>query len=92
MQYERLIDNRETETRRLIAFTGLDWDDACLAPERNERVVRTASVWQARQPVYASSVERWRRYEPWLGELATLAQQRHHETGTAPDVGTTLNP
>jgi hypothetical protein len=35
-------------------------------------VVRTASKWQARQPVYASSVERWRRYEPWLGALGDL--------------------
>jgi tetratricopeptide (TPR) repeat protein len=74
VRYEKLIANRESETRRLIAFAGLDWDDACLSPERNERTVKTASVWQARQPVYASSVERWRRYEPWLGELATLAE------------------
>jgi hypothetical protein len=77
VQYERLIDNREAETRRLIAFTGLDWDDACLVPEKNERAVRTASVWQVRRPVYSSSVERWRRYEPWLGELAGLADHPH---------------
>ena len=32
----------------------------------------TASLWQARQPVYATSVERWRHYEPWLGELRRL--------------------
>jgi tetratricopeptide (TPR) repeat protein len=74
VQYGELIGNREAETKRLIAFAGLDWDEACLLPERNDRVVKTASVWQARQPVYASSVERWRRYEPWLGELATLAE------------------
>jgi hypothetical protein len=56
----------------LIAYAGLDWDDACLTPEHNQRVVRTASIWQARQPVYRTSVERWRNYEPWLGELASL--------------------
>jgi hypothetical protein len=56
----------------MIAFCGLAWDDACLAPESNQRLVRTASVWQARQPVYSTSVERWRRYEPWLGELVQL--------------------
>jgi hypothetical protein len=72
VEYERLIADRETETRRLIAFAGLDWDDACLQPERNDRAVMTASTWQARQPVYGSSVERWRRYEPWLGELREL--------------------
>ena len=72
VQYETLVADREAETRRLVAFCGLDWDDACLTPEQNTRMVRTASVWQARQPVYKTSVERWRRYEPWLGELSEL--------------------
>ncbi|MGH7189078.1 MAG: sulfotransferase [Acetobacteraceae bacterium] len=72
IDYEELVADREPMTRRLIAFTGLDWDDACLTPERNERVVYTASSWQARQPVYKSSVQRWRHYEPWLGELREL--------------------
>ena len=72
VQYETLIAAREAETRRLIAFCGLNWDDACLAPERNSRVVKTPSLWQVRQPVYKTSVERWRRYEPWLGELREL--------------------
>ncbi len=72
VDYERLIANRDAETRRLIAFAGLDWDDACLAPEKNARVIKTASLWQSRQPVYESSIERWRRYEPWLGELREL--------------------
>jgi len=71
-EYEALIANPEAETRRLIAFCGLDWDDACLAPDQNQRVVKTWSMWQARQPVYNTSVERWRRYEPWLGELREL--------------------
>ncbi len=72
VDYENLVADREAVTRWLIAFTGLDWHDACLAPERNERTVTTASVWQARQPVYTTSVARWRRYEPWLGELRQL--------------------
>jgi Sulfotransferase family len=75
VRYETLVANREAETRRLVEFCGLDWDDACLAPERNARVVKTASMWQARQPVYATSVERWRRYEPWLGDLRELAPE-----------------
>lgn len=72
VQYERLIADREAETRRLIAFTGLDWNDSCLRPESNKRSIDTASTWQARQPVYATSLQRWRRYEPWLGELRQL--------------------
>ena len=72
VHYEELIADREAVTRRLVAFSGLDWSDSCLQPERNNRAVVTASLWQARQPVYATSVERWRHYEPWLGELRRL--------------------
>ena len=73
VEYETLVSDRETETRRLVSLIGLDWNDSCLAPERNGRPVKTASLWQARQPVYTTSTERWRRYEPWLGELAEFA-------------------
>jgi tetratricopeptide (TPR) repeat protein len=72
LDYEALVADREQATRRMIAFCGLDWDDACLRSESNQRVVTTASMWQARQPIYRSSVERWRRYEPWLGEFRKL--------------------
>ena len=72
VRYETLVADREAETRRLIEFCGLDWDDACLSPERNERLVTTASLWQARQPVYTSSVDRWRRYEPVARRARTL--------------------
>ncbi len=72
VDYEDTTSAPEETARRLIAFTGLDWDPACLLPERNPGAVRTASTWQARQPIYRSSVERWRHYEPWLGELRGL--------------------
>jgi Flp pilus assembly protein TadD len=72
LNYEELLLDREATTRRLIAFCGLDWDDRCLHPESNRRTVKTASVWQVRQPVYTSSSERWRNYEPWLGEFNSL--------------------
>ena len=64
---------RSRRIRRLISACGLDWNDACLEPHRNAGKITTASLWQARQPIYRSSVERWRRYEPWLGELRELA-------------------
>ncbi len=83
VEYETLVRDQEAETRRLIAFCGLDWDDACLQPQRNERTLKTASVWQARQPVYTSSVDRWRRFEPWLGELAELIPGRSAEAVAA---------
>lgn len=75
VDYEDLTADPEGTARRLIAFCGLDWDPACLQPERNRDAVRTASVWQARQPIYRRSVERWRHYEPWLGELRQLVPE-----------------
>jgi tetratricopeptide (TPR) repeat protein len=72
VDYEQAVAAPEQTARNLIAFCGLDWDPACLAPDRNADAVRTASRWQARQPIYRTSVERWRNYEPWLGELREL--------------------
>jgi tetratricopeptide (TPR) repeat protein len=72
IDYEALTADPEPVIRRLVAACGLDWDAACLAPDRNPRVVKTPSKWQARQPIYRSAVARWRACEPWLGELRAL--------------------
>ncbi len=69
VDYEALVRDAEPEIERLIEFVGLPWDDRCLAFHQSTRQVRTASVWQVRQPMYQSSIARWRAYEPWLGEL-----------------------
>jgi len=69
VEYEQLIADREAQTRRLVAFAGVDWDMNCLQPERNARPIGTASAWQARQPVYPTSVQRWRRHEAWASAL-----------------------
>lgn len=69
IQYEQLVANQEEESRKLIDYCGLSWSDACLDPHKTERNVKTASVTQVRQPVYTSSVERWRVYEKFLGPL-----------------------
>jgi tetratricopeptide (TPR) repeat protein len=85
VDYEELVSDREAVTRRLIDFAGLEWDDDCLSPERNPRPVATASLWQARQPVYTSSVARWRHYEPWLGELRQLLDEKDSRRGAGVD-------
>jgi tetratricopeptide (TPR) repeat protein len=72
IDYEDLTRAPDPVVRRIIAACGLMWNDACLRPELNPRAVRTPSKWQTRQPIYRSSVARWRRYEPWLGELSAL--------------------
>jgi len=72
VDYEDLTRAPEPAIRRIIAACGLAWHDACLSPESNPRAVKTPSKWQARQPIYRTSVARWRRYEPWLGPLRAL--------------------
>ncbi|MGB0019234.1 MAG: sulfotransferase [Candidatus Sulfotelmatobacter sp.] len=74
VDYEDLTRAPEPVIRRIIAACGLAWDDACLRPECNPRAVNTPSKWQARQPIYCTSVARWRRYEPWLGPLRALVE------------------
>jgi hypothetical protein len=68
-QYEDIVADQETQARRMIAFCGLDWNDACIDFHKNKRSILTASVTQVRQPIYKSSVERWRHYEKFLGPL-----------------------
>ena len=74
VDYEDLTSTPEPVIRRIIAACGLPWDDGCLHPESNPRAVKTPSKWQTRQPIYRSSVARWRRYEPWLGPLRELIE------------------
>ncbi|RFU44555.1 tetratricopeptide repeat-containing sulfotransferase family protein [Paraburkholderia sp. DHOC27] len=78
VDYEAVVDDIETEARRMIEFLGLPWDDACLEFHKNRRVVRTASVNQVRQPIYKSSKGRWTAYasylEPLLAELGISKQ------------------
>jgi Flp pilus assembly protein TadD len=76
IDYEDLTSAPEPVIRRIIAACGLVWDDACLRPEFNPRAVKTPSKWQTRQPIYRSSVARWRRYAPWLGHLRALIEDR----------------
>jgi tetratricopeptide (TPR) repeat protein len=74
VQYEDVVENLEGEARRIVAHCNLDWDDACLAFHKTQRSVLTASMNQVRQPIYRSSVGRWRDYErqlhPFLQALA----------------------
>jgi len=69
VQYEELVADNEHQARALIDYCGLDWDDACLNFHKTKRIVRTASITQVRQPIYKTSVERWRKYEAHLGPL-----------------------
>ncbi len=69
IRYEDVVADLEREARRIIAFCGLAWDDACLAFHATQRPVRTASAAQVRQPIYRGSIGRWRSYAAELGPL-----------------------
>jgi len=66
LDYEKLTEKQEPQTQRLIEHLGLNWEDACLAPQNNKRSVKTASQQQVRQKVYKGSSQAWRKYEPFL--------------------------
>ncbi|EQB09872.1 tetratricopeptide repeat-containing sulfotransferase family protein [Novosphingobium lindaniclasticum] len=75
LSYERLVADQESETRRLLAHCGLDWNEDCLSFHRNRAAVATPSAAQVRRPMNADGVGRWRAHaaplEParlWLQE------------------------
>ena len=74
VDYEALVADPERATRTMLEFCGVPWDAACLQHERNRHLIMTPSLWQARQPIYRDALERWRRYEPWLGPFKRLLQ------------------
>jgi hypothetical protein len=67
--YESMIENTESEVRRLLDYCGLPFEEQCLRFYENERAVRTASSEQVRQPIFRDGMGQWRHYEPWLGPL-----------------------
>ncbi|HET7649483.1 MAG TPA: sulfotransferase [Gammaproteobacteria bacterium] len=76
LNYEQLIAAPETEMRSVLEFMRLDWEPGCLDTAGSNQSISTASVWQARQPLYADSVGRWRHYasalEPFVQALPPL--------------------
>ncbi len=69
IQYEDLVADQEAQSRALVEFCGLPWDDACLAFHRSQRPVTTASAVQIRSPIHSNSVASWKRYETHLAPL-----------------------
>ena len=66
LDYEQLTVNQESETRQLIDYLDLDWDEKCLSPQNNKRHIATASNVQIRKKVYRGSSEQWKKYQPFL--------------------------
>lgn len=69
VMHEDVVDDLETQVRRMLDYCGLPFEGACLRYWETERAVRTPSSEQVRRPIFRESVEQWRNYEPWLGPL-----------------------
>ncbi len=69
MHYEQLVSDPESNMRKLIAFIGLEWDDACARFHENKRLMVSASYDQVRRPIYTKSIDHWKHYERHLEPL-----------------------
>ncbi|MBL4691834.1 MAG: tetratricopeptide repeat protein [Magnetovibrio sp.] len=76
IQYEDLIADQGGQTKALLDFCGLEWDDACLDFHKSKRAVSTASTEQVRRPIYKDSVQAWKHYEKQLAPLIEVLKAR----------------
>jgi Sulfotransferase family len=71
IDHEDIVEDLESNVRRLLDFCGLEFESACLDFHKTERSVRTASSEQVRQPIFREGLDQWKNFEPWLGPLKT---------------------
>jgi hypothetical protein len=69
VQYEDVVDDLESQVRRILDFCGLAFEPACVEFYNTKRSVRTPSSEQVRQPIYRTGVDQWRNFEPYLESL-----------------------
>ena len=69
LQYENLITNQEKETRKLLDYCELEWEDECLKFYETKRSINTASSEQVRQPIYKGAMQAWKNYESHIEPL-----------------------
>ena len=69
VDYDNLVRNPQAAITEVLKLLQLDWNEACLTFYRLRNTVSTASVWQIRQPLYESSLARWRNYQSQLEVL-----------------------
>jgi tetratricopeptide (TPR) repeat protein len=74
LRYEDMVADVEGQSRRLLEFVGLPWNDACLEFYKNKRVVKTASMAQVRKPIYKTSVARWEKFGAHLDPLREIVK------------------
>lgn len=91
VNYEDAVEDTEGMARRMLDYIGVDWEPQVLAFSELDRPVKTASVWQVRQPIYKTSKAKWMRYEKHLVPLIAGANKRieweHIEMLSLPEPG-----
>jgi tetratricopeptide (TPR) repeat protein len=75
VDYENLVNNQEVETRRILEYLNLDWEDSCLDFHKHKGAAATASAAQVRQPIYNSSVGRWKSYQEQLAPFVSKLKE-----------------
>jgi tetratricopeptide (TPR) repeat protein len=90
--YERMVEDTETEVRRLLDYCGLPFEHGCLRFFENERPVRTASSEQVRRPIYREGIDHWRHFEPWLGPLKAALGTVLEDYPEVPEFGEAHTP
>lgn len=79
VDYEDLVTDFPAMARRVIEFLDLEWNEACLYPEKNERLVRTASMFQVRESVHTGSIDSWRRCQTQLEALLPIIEETENQ-------------
>ena len=79
VRYEDLVADQESQTRRLLDYCDLDWDEACLSFHESDTAVTTASAVEVRQPIYRTSVGKWKNYRSQLAPLERFLREHDVE-------------
>ena len=76
IEYEKLITDTKSETKKILDYCNLEWEDNCLDFSNNKTPIKTASVGQARNKIYSTSIKSFSKYEVYLDELFNLLQKK----------------
>lgn len=79
LHYEKLVQDPEAIVRQMIEFLGLEWDSNCMKFFEQKSTVKTLSLTQVRQPIYTSSVYKWKKYEKHLSPLLSTLKEANFE-------------
>ena len=66
VNYELLVTNHESEIKKIIKYIGLNWENNCLFPEKNNRISLTSSSLQVKKRIYQNSSQSWKNFEPYI--------------------------